>query len=142
MSNNLKNRHHPLDIYLAEEVSAAHSLVSMQKQQMQALQHQVDQMAAEREQLITSIHRLEMIALEESYRQEALEEVVHRMINHTSPYVAANVIAVMQELSGQHDFVTDDIDRMLDEHGLQREEDRTYRETYEWLFNDEYDVEM
>ena len=71
MGDKIKELHDPLDIYLADEVAAAHSLISIKEQQMQRMQDEINSLVQQKQHLMTSVHRLEMIALDESYRQEA-----------------------------------------------------------------------
>lgn len=124
----------PLDIYLADEVAAAYSLVELKAEEVQQLKDQVANLLQQKQHLMNTVHRLESIALEESFRQESLEEVLHRLLQHDSVYVADTTADVMQQVAQDGQHVADDIDRLLEQHTDR--EDREFRANFEWLFDE------
>lgn len=89
----------------------------------------------EKHHLINSVHRLENIALEESFRQEAMEEVINRLLTRESFHVRDAVMETMREMIGERGHVTEDLSRLVEEN--EDTEDAEYRMAYDWLFSEE-----
>lgn len=114
----------PLNVYLVAELKAQYDMNVL-------LQREVRKLQQTKTHLIHSVHRLEAIALEESFRVEAYDELLQRLLTRESFHVRDSVIATVEELQREGDVATENMTEIIREH--QTTESDEVADTIAWL---------
>lgn len=121
----------PLNVYLVEELKAQYDANILLQQENERLQRH-------NRHLVRSIHRLESIAMEESFRVEAFEELLQRLLTRESFHVRDAVVTTVEELQREGDVATESMLEIVREHTAI--EDEEVADTMAWLAAAEEDM--